>query len=281
VAADVTGEELTPAAPEQPAALAALPASPEPKRAGLSPHRYRFLVVYGILAIALGAAAAGVVVFAGRSINPAPKWSAWRPGGGGLGAERQIADHVSPTYRLPSGKQLVDVIAKAPSIAPGKQTIPIHYVAIRAANGSVSADSIFDVSPSNSVMYSLCGLGSNCSIATGTPSVARGRLVRREILELALYTFKYVGGVQNVIAFMPPQPGATPQYVVYLRKSDLTAELEVPLDDTLRAKTPLPNTIPAHEVQLVDGTTNSRVFSFSLSQAQQGDAILVLDPLPA
>ena len=55
-------------------------------------------------------------------------------------------------------------------------------------------------------MYSLCGLGASCSIATGTPSVERGELVRREILELALYTFKYVGGIENVIAFMPP-PG--------------------------------------------------------------------------
>ncbi len=293
MAADVTGEggALVPVEPAgaavpaaQPEAAAPTPAAPaaDSSRHMLQmPHRYRFFVVYGILALALGAAAAGVAIFASRSISPAPKWSAWRPSGGGLGAERQIADHVAPGYRLPSGAQLVDVIAKAPSVTPGKQTIPIHYVAIRGTKGAVTPDHIFGVSSSDSVMYSLCGLGTNCSIATGTPSVARGRLVRREILELALYTFKYVGGVQNVVAFMPPQPGSTPQYVVYLRKADLTNELRVPLADTLRSKTPLPNTIPAHEVQLVDATTNSRVYSFSLAQGQQGDAILVLAPLPA
>ena len=70
-------------------------------------------------------------------------------------------------------------------------------------------------------MYSLCGLGTSCSIATGKASVERGELVRREILELALYTFKYVGGVKNVIAFMPPRPGDSPKYVVYLQKSDV------------------------------------------------------------
>ena len=52
----------------------------------------------------------------------------------------------------------------------------------------------------------LCGLGSECSIATGTRDRARERLVRREALELALYTFKYVPSVNAVIAYMPPPP---------------------------------------------------------------------------
>jgi len=291
VASDVTGDGGALVPGEPPAAPPApLPETAAPERPAADasrthalqmPHRGRFVAVYAILALALCAGTASVVVFASRSINPAPAWSEWRPSGGGLGAARQIADHVSPDYRLPNGAQLVDVIAKAPSVSPGKQTVPIHYLAIRGANGKVSGDQVFSVSSSNSVMYSLCGLGSNCSIATGTPSIARGRLVRREILELALYTFKYVGGIDNVIAFMPPKPGATPQYVVYLRKSDLQQELKTPLADTLRSSTPLPNTIPAHEVQLVDATTDPRVFSFGLAQVQTGDWALVLAPLPA
>jgi hypothetical protein len=251
------------------------PPAPEPW-----PYRRRFMFVYGLLAVSLTAAVAGIVVFANRSINAPPAWSAWRPGGGGLGEARQIADHISPAYRLPSGKQLVDVITRAPSISPpGSQTIPVHYLAVRGTNGS--RDQIFGVSSSDSIMFSLCGLGPSCSIATGTASIARGRLVRREILELALYTFKYVGGIKNVIAFIPPRPGAAPQYVVYLRKEDLAQQLHVPLAQTLRPKTPLPNSITASEVKVVDGTTETRVFSFSLAQAQQGDAILVLAPLPA
>jgi hypothetical protein len=34
-------------------------------------------------------------------------------------------------------------------------------------------------------------------------------------------------------------------------------------------------------VRAVETTTGKRVYSFSLSQAQQGDAILVLAPIPA
>jgi hypothetical protein len=291
VAADVTGDggALVPIQPEGSTA-AGQPeiVSPGPKPAAEHsrahalhmPHRSRFVVVYGLLAAALGVAAAGVVVFAGRAIHPAPPWSAWRPHGGGLGAAREIGDHVASSYRLPSGKQLVDVITKAPSVSPASNTsIPIHYVALRGSpKGKV--DEIIPISQSDSVMFSLCGLGPACAIATGTASVARGRLVRREILELALYTFRY-SGIDNVIAFMPPKTGSQPQYVVYLRRPDLAEQLHVPLVDTLRSKTPLPNTIPAREVNVVDSTTESRLYSFSLSQAQQGDAILVLDPLPA
>jgi len=259
----------------------AAPVAPPPSEPRRTPRLYRrrFLLVYTLLGAALGGAAAGIVLALGADIGASTPWSTWRPTASGISAARQIAEHVAPRYRLPNGKQLVDVIAKAPSVSPGNQTIPVRYVAVRGSKGH--QDEIVDVSASNSVMFSLCGLGPSCSIATGTPSVARGRLVRREILELALYTFKYVGGIEHVIAFMPPQPGTTPRYVVYLRREDLAAELRRPLSATLAAKTPLPNTIPAREVRIVDATTESRVYAFSLSQAQQGDAILVLAPLPA
>lgn len=269
MAADLTSSDVAP----EPAA-ATLPAVAK------RPHKVRFGIIYGGLTAILVAALMGVVVFATQSISPGPKWSAWKPGGGGQGAAKQIAAHVSQAYRLPSGEQLVDVISKAPSVSPASSvTIPIHYLAVRGTKGR--GDQIYTVSSTDSVMYSLCGLGASCSIAKGKASVERGRLVRREIVELALYTFKYVGGVKNVIAFMPPQPGASPKYVVYLRKDDLKDQLGKPLVTTLAAKAPLPKTIPAREVRTIDSVTGPRVYSFSLSQAQQGDAILVLAPLPA
>jgi hypothetical protein len=245
-----------------------------------APHRLRFSVIYGGLGAILAGAIVVLVLYAGRSISPGPSWSSWKPSGGGEGAAKQIADHIAQRYRLSSGAQLVDVIAKAPAVSPASTvSIPIHYVAIRGTKGQ--GDRIFSISSSNSVMYSLCGLGSSCAIATGKPSVERGTLVRREILELALYTFKYVGGIKSVIAFMPPALGTQPKYVVYLQKDDVRPQLKSPLTDTLGPKVPLPSTIPAREVHTVDAVTESRVYSFSLSQAQQGDAILVLAPLAA
>ena len=100
-------------------------------------------------------------------------------------------------------------------------------------------------------------------------------------LELALYTFKYVGGVNSVVALMPPPAGTQPQYVVYLQKSDVSAELKQPIAKTLSSKVPLPAGLPAREVHVVDSVTEARVYKFTFSQAQTGDAILVLTPLPA
>lgn len=268
MAADVTGTELAPTAPR-----------PEPTPAVQYPHRPRFLFVYGVLGGVLAAALVVVVIYAGRSITPAPKWSHWRPSGGGLGAAKQIADDVGKSYRLPNGDQLVDVIAKAPSVSPTTgETIPLHYIAVQGTKGGGSQN--YAISPSNSVTYDLCGLGTTCSIATGKPSVARGTLVRREILELALYTFKYIGGIDHVVAFMPPAT-AQSQYVVYLQKSDVLAELKQPLAKTLGSRVPLPAKIPAREVHIVDSVTEPRVYKFGVAQAQTGDFVLVLTPLPA
>jgi hypothetical protein len=254
----------------------AVPGPPAARKS--SPHRWRFGLVYGTLAAVLVLAIAGIVIYAGRSISPPPAWSAWKPSGGGLGAAKQIAEHVGSTYRLQSGLQLVDVIAKEPAVAAGTQQVPVHYLDFKNAKGT--ADSYIQISSSDSLTYSMCGGGQSCAIATGKPSVARGSLVRREILELALYTFKYVGGVHHVIAFMPPKLGSPPTVAIYLQKADLSEQLKRPLAKTLNPKPPLVSTIGARagELRTIDTLLNPRTFNFTLAQSQQGDAILVLQP---
>jgi hypothetical protein len=268
VAADLT----SPTSEVMPAPAPAMPSPSAPR-----PHRIRFAIIYGALGAILVAAIVGVAIFATRSINPAPKWSAWKPSGGGLGAAKQIAQHVGATYRLPSGLQLVDVLAKEPAVAAGAQQVPVHYLDLRAQKGT-SGDTIVQMSPSNSLTYSMCGAGASCAIATGKPSVERGTLVRREILELALYTFKYVGSIDHVIAFMPPKVGTRPTIAIYLQKGDLSEELKHPLARTLSAAVPHLTTIGVREQQTIDSLLNPRTYTFSLAQSQQGDAILVLKP---
>src|SRR6202012_5579499 len=57
----------------------------------------------------------------------------------------------------------------------------------------------------NTIAYNLCGIGGkNCAIGVGKPSTNRLLLLRREALELALYTFKYISGTDNVVAILPP-----------------------------------------------------------------------------
>jgi len=244
-----------------------------------TPHRFRFLTVYSILGLALGVAAAALAVGLTTIVRGSPLWSTWRPSGGGLGAANQIAEHVGGEYRLPNGTQLDDVIAKAPSVSANGVTIKVGYVAVRGSHGAV--DQVYPVDGSNSVMYTLCGLGDSCSIASGKASVARGRVVRREILELALYTFHYVNGAQSVIAIVPPRTPSVSTTIVYLRRTDLHPELGPPLARTLSPRAPQPATMSPREAQLVDETTTSRSYNFSLTRAQDGNTILVLSPLSA
>ena len=156
------------------------------------------------------------------------------------------------------------------------QDVAIKAVAVRNKGGTADEVSLFD--SGNSLMFVLCGGGSACSIAKGTASVERGRLVRREALELALYTFKYVGSVKYIVAFMPPKKGSPAQYAVYFHRSDFDRELKHPLVQTLSPATPKQDTIPPRETATIDKLTEPHTFKFSLQQAQQGDAILVLDP---
>lgn len=249
------------------------PQPPEPTRL----YRRRFAVVYVALALAVAGAIAGLIVaLAGRIGTGDPAWSSWRPTADGQSGAKQIASHVARQYHLPSGEQLVEVFAKPPSVSPRDQEIPLHYLVVQRGQ---SNDDPVTLNPRNTVQYSLCGLGDSCAIAKGKPSVERGTLVRREILELALYTFKYLKGVNNVIAFMPPTPGSTPKYVVFLQRGHLADRLDRPLTETLAAKTPLPSSIGNKEQQTIDAATESRVYSYSLSQAQNGDAVLVLAPV--
>ena len=272
MASELTEEVLIPSQPLAP--------EPPPTSSAGHPYGRRFTVLYAFLGVVILASIGGIVLAAtGGHVGAGPAaWSSWKPADSGQNGAKQIAAHVAREYHLPSGAQLVEVFSKPPSVSPGSQNIPLHYVVKqgKGQNGEPIA-----ISSSDTIQYSLCGLGDSCAIATGTPSVQRGTLVRREILELALYTFKYMSGVKNVIAFMPPTPGSTPKYTVFLQRSDLDAQLKVPLTQTLSAKTPLPNTISRREQQTIDATTESKVFSYSLSQTQSGEAVLVLSPISA
>ena len=269
MASDVTSPEPAPAE----VAPAAPPQTPA------RPHWLRFYAIYVVLGAALFGAVVVGVVSATKTTRPGAAWSAWRPSGGGLGAAAEIAKHVGGEYRFGNGNQLADVIAKAPSVTASNQKIPVGYVAVRGSGGK--PDGVLPVSGSNSVMYTLCGLGASCTVATGNASVARGLVVRREIVELALYTFHYESGISTVIAFMPPSSASASPVIVYLHRSDLASQLRRPLAETFPGRAPGPNAISSRDARLVEATTGKSVYSFSLTQAQDGNAVLVLSRLAA
>jgi hypothetical protein len=241
---------------------------------GSKPHWRRFLLVYTALGLVLaGAAGALVLLLAKGGPAEGPAWSVWRPDGDEDQMAQQIAAHVASGYRLPSGQQLVTVQAAPPRV----QNVPLGAIAIRRPPG-LSPDEAITVLPVDStVVYILCGLGQDCAIEEGEPSTARLLLLRREALELALYTFRYLEK-DRVVAFLPPPPGQQPSFALFFQRGDLTTELDKPLRTTLPHDQPAqPEAILPAEVATIDRLTEPRFFRFSFQQLQDGTAVLVLD----
>lgn len=294
-AASVTpGAEIIPG--EGAGELAAMPAQSE--------HSPRFQFLLGALA-ALAAAAVAIAVGIVASPKPAPPppWSAWRPVSDDVDPAQQIADHVGPEYRLDNGSQLVQV--QGGPLTLGGQPAA---VAVRMS-GSPPA-----LLSGNGVVYELCGNGPSCSIAEGKPSTQRLMLLRREALELALYTFRYVDGVEDVVVTVPPPPpstspsagtssgasggatssgatgsgagasssstaSTTPNRALFFRPGDVSPELDRPLAFSLSSRTPTVSTVSRSvDAGLVNQLTRHALYDFSVVQDQQSNPVLLLQP---
>jgi hypothetical protein len=262
---------------------------PAPAKAD-SPYRSRFGLVLGaLIGIAIATLAIGAAVYVGTdSDNGAPAgWSSWKPDtDDGVTAAREIATHVGRKYRLDDGNQIVGVQGGPLEVFD----VPLE-VALRTAPQGGDIDFI----NGKGLMYTLNGLGPKGSVRGGKPSEARHLLLRREALELALYTFRYVKNVDLVVALLPPKPPAkkknkdgttttaaedTPTQALFYRPGDLEPQLEIPLRATIPAKTPRPETIPPAESRRIDALTRGNLFLASFQQGQNQKAFLVLDRLP-
>jgi hypothetical protein len=247
-----------------------------------APYRSRFGFVLGtLIGVALAAVAVGLVLATGAGEQGVPTgWSTWKPTTpDDVGAAKQIAEHVSPKYRLGDGDQLVAVDAGNLEIAD----VPLS-VAIRTA----SSGGDIKLLEGHGVMYTLTGLGAHGSIPGGKPSEERHLLLRREALELALYTFRYANDVDMVVALLPPPPPKAgeqssavppPTQALFYRPGDLKGELGVPLTSTIPPATPRPETfsLDGREGKRIDALTRSNLFQASFTQGQNGHAFLVLD----
>jgi hypothetical protein len=240
----------------------------------------RFWLAYLALAALLGM---GLGLFILGVEKPGPKppppWSAWQPSGSTSGAQQaEIARYVQARYHLPSGHRLVHILVGGPG---GGTSDPIRAVALaRTLTPTQQSDIISIDDASSTAMYILCGDEKvKCAIKEGKASVARGELLRREALELALYTLRYVDGVKTVVTFFPPQVGKAPTYALFFAKSQLETQLHNPLRVTLPAKKPpVPGKLSPGEQRTIESLTGSRIFRFALQREQNGARVLVLAP---
>jgi hypothetical protein len=188
-------------------------------RGDSSPHTARFRSVTAILVgLAVGALViAGAVASGGRhGTAGSARWSAFAPQDPGTLGARDIADYVAPFYRISSVDQLAVVTvvnlesaaaaaAQQQAAASGTPSSTVTSSGLQVAVRPNPTTSQVGLLPGNTIAYNLCGIGGkDCAIGVGQPSTDRLLLLRREALELALYTFKYVHGTENVVAILPP-----------------------------------------------------------------------------
>lgn len=224
----------------------------------------------GLVGLAIGAIVAAAVALFAPSFQPGPAWSGWKPRQSGTAGANEIARHVAPSYRLPTGDQMVLVTAGPPRVG---DLLPAKVAVVGGGAGTRTS-----VVSGKTILYQLCGLGERCSIAKGQPSVERFLLLRREALELALYTFRYINGVENVVALLPPAPGEKPQNALFFRRNQLQPALDRPLTTTLPAPPPTVNSVEdAPEAGMVKQLTGHNLFVYSFEQGQDLSAYLVLN----
>ena len=287
-ALDPPGTPNVPAVQEQaappPAMTLGQPSRSE--RARQKGYRSRFVWIYAGLAVVAGAGLAAFVVLLARpDAAPAAKWSVWSPSGSDDAKARQVAATVANRYRLKNGQQLVTALVGPPRVSAGGDTgdLPVRAIAIRPdiSTGKADEDDIDIVDTSSSLLFILCGLGQNCSITGGAASEERHALLRREALELSLYTFKYLPDINSITVFLPPRPDgqATPT-AVFFKRGDVKDELKRPLARTLVSPTPGIGEMKGADLANVNRLTRPSLYQYEYAQAQDGSAILVLDPVP-
>lgn len=271
------------------------------------PHASKFRAAMGLLVgLAVGAlAVAAVLLIGGKKGSSSVQWSSWQPSDSGLTGAREIADHVAPLYRISGTDQLAVVTvvnlansaAAQAALAGGSQN---QTSGLQIAVQPNSSSGQLSLLSGNTIAYNLCGLGTtNCAIGVGTPSANRLLLLRREALELALYTFKYISDTANVVAILPPghttslsctlcaKPNqhatVKPVNIALLFLHDeLSPWLSAPLGATLPEEFPptVDQVRAAPEAGLVEQITARGMFTENIEQAQDGTNLLVLKPLP-
>jgi hypothetical protein len=249
----------------------------------------RFVVVYITLGLIL-AASLGVLAYVTLrpDFNSEPQWSSWQPKQARLPLmAKEIADYVGPTYQFAKGGQLLAIVPSPPAVTVGTQNVSIVAVSTPVkvgASHSVTQQNVTRLEQGETEMYTLCGLGTQCAIASGKPSIARGRLVRRQGLEVALYTFKYIPAIKSVLVYMPPGPQEGPPTVLYFTRESLSGRLDIPLSQTLKPATLAnPHRVGKEapdEAALIDQLTLPNLFASGLVQLPASGALLVLSPLP-
>lgn len=237
-------------------------------------HKHLFRLAYGVLALAFWVSVAGFVLLLAQPNHSSPvKWSRWHPNAQGLLGAHEIGLRISSRYKDSNGAQLVAVQEHGAQV----QGLKLEAIGVRRLNQGGQIDPYIGLfGTGKTLIYAFCGLQTNCAMQ-GDSTAMRERALRREALELSLYAFKYLHGVDQVVSLVQSvKDGGTS--AVFLRKHDLEPELQHPLRDTLPLpQPPLANVPDTREGPVIDALTLPNTFPAHFEPLPDGDAILVLD----
>lgn len=238
----------------------------------------------------VGAAVGLIVVLATRNdaaqtVTSSEKWSAWAPTTTGTRAVRDIARHVSPSYRQANGRQLVGAVAGPMIVRFTEGTKPVSALLISSGISGRVAEHIDVTFPNAGVSYTLCGRLAQCQ-PSANPTVAEQVLLQREALELALYTFHYLPESDHVVVFLPPRPGVQqtdPRYdrAIYVPREALSDQLRSPLAATMQTPKSgiAPETLSQADGNTVLGILAGHMFHWAYQQSPDNSVLLVLSPI--
>jgi hypothetical protein len=224
--------------------------------AGRLSTRGRFALAYLVLGATVGVGVGFFIALVQRpGPLPPPRWSSWTPAASSTSQRvLEIAQHVGNGYKLQTGDPLVGVKVSGATGSNFQGVVVLD-------KGQTSGQ---QYTKNDTAMFILCGTSKNCALSEGDPSTARGTVLRREALELALYTLEYAHPIDNVLIFYPPAPGdKTLSSTLFFRRDDLSGSLKSPLRKTLpQAQPPLPGRIVPREKQTVDDLTGKQLYDY-------------------
>jgi hypothetical protein len=103
--------------------------------------------------------------------------------------------------------------------------------------------------------------------------------LRREALELALYTMKYANAADVAIFFPPPEGATRSTDVLNFPRDDFGRQLDKPLKVTLpHAAAVSRGKIDEREAGTVDALTSGHQYRYAIQTATGGRRVLVLQP---
>ena len=253
------GLEPTPPKAQEPASAAA----------PTHPTAPRFQFLFGALG-ALGICAIGVAVLliSAPKSTPAKPWSAWHPTNDGVDPAQQIAAHVAPNYKLDDGRQIVRITGGPPSLKGQPMTL-----------GEIRSGSNPHAWKATACCIGCAGAPATVQSRRASLQSSEGCCYSREALELALYTFRYVGGVNQVVVTIPPAPTSAAKHALMFRSQDVATELGHPLTYTLAAVTPRVSQMDRSiDAPLVKELTGARLYDYWVDEVPQSGAVMLLEP---